>query len=233
MLRKLLIGSFCFFVLLSTEIARADSISFITPSGSSTSGGAVDAKATFTTGNGTLAIELTNLLANPTDVAELISGLDFTLTNGATSGTLASSSAQQITINGDGSYTLGSTGSTGWGLNDNVNGGLQLDALGYSGPADLIIGPGPYTDANSSISGNKPHNPFLNGSATFLLNIAGVTVNTDISSATFFFGTTSGVDVDGAPQPPVVPEPSGLFLLGTGMIFLVLICRRGVAKVTL
>lgn len=225
-LRKLYIGIVCFFVLVSAGMAKADSITFLTPAGSSTSGGAVDAKALFTTGDGTLSIELTNLLANPRNVAELISGLGFTLTNGATSGTLASSSAQQITINEDGSYTLGSTGSTGWGLNDNVSGGLQLDALGYSGPKGLIIGPGPYTNANRSIAGNRSHNPFLNGSANFLLNIAGVTVNTDITSATFYFGTTCGISVDGTPQVPMVPEPSPLLLLGTGMILLVLLYKH-------
>jgi hypothetical protein len=172
-------------------------------------------------------ITLTDLQANPTSVGQLISDLNFTLSNGATSGTLASSSGQQITVNSGGTFTLGSTVATGWGLNDNVSGGLQLDALGYVGPAGLIIGPpssgGTYSNAKGSIAGNGPHNPFIDGTATFLLDIGGVTANTMINSAVFSFGTAAGVNVDGIPQTsivPVIPEPPSLLLLGTGLLFL-------------
>ncbi len=140
--------------------ANANVITFVTPAGSTTGGGPVNASATITTGAGTVSIVLTDLQANPTDVAQIISDFDFTLSGGQTSGTLTSSSGQQISIAGNGTTTLGSTGSTGWGLNNNVSGGLQLDALGFIGPAGLIIGPpgagGVYTNANGSIAGNGP-----------------------------------------------------------------------------
>ena len=208
--------------------ASANVITFVTPTGAVTSGGPVNASATFTTGSGTVSITLTDLQANPTDVAQLVSDLDFTLSGGQTTGTLASSSGQQIFIAGNGTATLGSTGATGWGLNQNVSGGLQLDALGFIGPAGLIVGPpgagGTYTSANGSIAGNGPHNPFINQTATFTINIAGVTVDSTVTSATFSFGTTPGIDVPGIP-PPSVPEPATLALLGLGLSGLALTRR--------
>jgi hypothetical protein len=203
--------------------ANADMITYVTPPGATTSGGPVDASATFVTGAGTLDITLTNLLANPGNVAQLLSDLSFVLSNSATSGTLASSSGQEITVHGDGTSINGGTVATGWVLSGTAT-GLQLDVLsgpGHAGPAHLIIGPpdgsGIYSAANGSIAGNGPHNPFLNGSATFLLDIAGVTADTTITSATFSFGTTEGADLVPGTPPPSVPEPASLTLLGIGL----------------
>jgi hypothetical protein len=210
-------------LMASLPGAYADTVSVVTPVGATTSGGAVDASATITTGLNVVDITLTNLEANPKDVAQLLSDFDFVLSNGATTGKLASSSGQKITVNSDGTFTLGSTGSTGWGLND-VGGGFQLDALGFVGPAGLIIGPPgtgltPYSNANSSIAGNGPHNPFINQTAMFEIDVTGVTADTKVTSATFSFGTTPGADL----VRGTVPEPSSLlsFLMlgGAGMVF--------------
>ena len=73
-----------------TPCARADSVTFVTPSGSTSGGQPVDASATFTMGSGVVTIILTDLQTNPTSVGQLISDLDFVLSSGAT-GTLASS----------------------------------------------------------------------------------------------------------------------------------------------
>ena len=197
--------------------AHANSITLTTNLNSTTSGGAVAASAFFTTGAGTVTISLTNLEANPTSIAQLISGLDFTLSNVATTGTLASSSAQGITVNAGGTFLLGATGATGWGLNNSVSGGLQLDALGFIGPAGLIIGPpggSAYSNANGSIAGSGPHNPFLNQTATFVVNVTGVTASTSITGATFLFGTTPGANVVQAPEPGTV----SLLLIGLGLL---------------
>lgn len=219
----------CVFGLMTIGSATADTITFVTPTGSTGGGNPVDASATFLTGPGTVSITLTDLEANPTSVGQLISDLEFTLSNGATSGTLASISGTQIQVNGDGSTTSVSGAPTHWFLNNNVSGGLQLDALGSGQPKDLIIGPGPYTNAKGSIAGNGPHNPFTNGTATFVVDVAGVTMDTNIDSAVFSFGTTEGAElVTGTPQTPVIPEPPSLVLLGTGLI-----CLAGAFKAKL
>jgi hypothetical protein len=230
MTKSLWIGALLLVGAIGASTAQADTVTFDTPSGSTTSGGLVDATATFTTGAGTLSITLTNLLANPGNVAQLLSDLSFNLSNGATTGTIASSSGQEITVNNDGTFTTGSIVDTGWVLNSTAT-GLQLDVLGSpTAPSHLIIGPpdgsNVYSNANGSIAGNGPHNPFLNGSATFLLDITGVTAGTTVDSATFSFGTTEGADlVPGTPGTPV-PEPTSLPLLAAGLLSVVFLRRK-------
>jgi hypothetical protein len=204
--------------LLTTNLG-AMMITYTTPAGASTSGGPVAASASFTTGSGTLQISLTDLLVNPTDIAQTISDLEFTLSGGQTTGTLVSSSGTEITVNTNGTATPGGTVPTGWGLNNNVGGGLQLDVLGFPiGPAHLIIGPpgagGVYTAANGSIAGNRPHNPFLNQTAMFSLNIPGVTTDSTVSSATFSFGTTPGANNVPAPDGGSTAALLGVALIG-------------------
>jgi hypothetical protein len=198
--------------------------------------GSVSASADFDVGDGTLTITLRNLLADPTSVGQNVSDLQFTLSSGATLSAPISSSADLITVNADGSTTAGGTGvDTRWGFGS-FGGGFILCVICPSGvstpdsvePAHTLIGPGPYTSANASIAGNGPHNPFLNGTATFVFADDSITADTTVSDVVFSFGTTAGVDVpgEGGGGGGAIPEPVSMILTGCGLAALVIVRRR-------
>ena len=92
--------------------ALASTITFI-GNGTSTGGDSENASATIVTGAGTINVMLNNLLSNPTDVAQNLSVLFLTLSNGDTTGTLTSSSGTELTVNSGGTYSVGSSVATG------------------------------------------------------------------------------------------------------------------------
>jgi len=197
-------------------------IAFDTPTGATVGGQPVDAAVTFTTGAGTIHVTLQDLLANPTDVGQLLSDLSFHIagTTGNLTGTLTGSVGQEVTVNSNGTFTPGGNVSTGWALSGGTGGTFLLNVLGTPiGPAHLIIGPpgagGTFSNANGSIAGNAPHNPFLFEVGSFDISVAGVTAATSIDNVVFSFGTTAGNNVPAT--PPSVPEPGTLLLLGFGL----------------
>jgi hypothetical protein len=173
--------------------------------GASVPDGSVSANANFTVGDGFITVTLTNGLANPKSAGQLVSGLAFTLSSGLTAGTLGSTSANLRSVARGGSFADLGPAATGWALNQNFNGGFFLCVLctdlGAVGPQHLLVGnpapSGKYDAANGSIAGNRPHNPFTQGQAIFLINVPGAKPNDSVNGATFFFSTQEGVSVPG------------------------------------
>ena len=229
-----------FFCLLTVSpFVSGATITFSTPSGSSVPAGSVSASATFTTDDGLLTVILRDLLANPTSAGQLVSDVDFSLSSALPGTTVFNSSAQEIFVDAGGVSTLGSTISTGWGFGTLGTGfticvicpgGSVLSTAPTANPSETIIGPGPYTNANGSIAGNGAHNPFLNGSATFTLANSSITANTVVSNVVFSFSTASGVNVPGEEGGGgggnAVPEPTSAFLLGSGILGMMVFVKR-------
>ncbi len=203
--------------------AAQGSIIYETPSGSTQGSKPVSAQATFSLSTNQITITLENLQADPQSAANCVSGLEFHVSTGQSSGTLSSSSGTDRTINGDGTWSDGSVVSTGWALNT-VGSDLMLNLLGTgTAPTHEIVGPpngsSVYT-GNSSIT-NGSHNPHIGLSATFTLNVPGVTASSTISSATFQFNTSAGSTTAGQ----VVPEPASAGAIGA-LILLIGRSRR-------
>jgi hypothetical protein len=222
---KLMMAMGCF--ALIGFAANANPYTFVTSSGDS-------AEADFVTGAGQLTITLKNLQADPGAVIDSLSALSFGISSG-TSVSLSSSSGMERTIASDGSFTDGSVVAAGWALS--VSGlSVKLDVLaaGGVGPEHTLIGaPGGvnhnYSDANSSVTGNGPHNPFLAGNVTFTLNIVGLTANSTINSVIFQFGTTDGQNtVPSIPNtPPSVPDGgTTIALLGSALVCIYFVRRK-------
>jgi hypothetical protein len=202
---------------------------FSLPGGSTAGGQPVSASVEFTTSADQIKVVLTNLQANPTSIIQAISDLFFTASNNGTNLTtgtgLYSYSAPfgHISIAADGSSSASAAPAVAaWNLT-NTAGTYHLDKLcggnTCGNPEGLIIGPGPYTNAQGSIAGNDAHNPFVNRSAEFTLGVLGATAATLISDVVLSFGTESGVNVP-------IPIPAAVWLFGSGLLGLIAIARR-------
>src|SRR5215471_7868422 len=184
--RLLMAGLAISFVLLLTSAAQAISMSF---TASGTGGdGPESASATVTTGAGTVTVMLSSLIDNPKAAGQEVSGIQIALGGGVpAAASLNSASGTTIDIAPGGAVSPGGA-ITHWGAT--VSGGTIFLATAGTGspggsPINLIIGSGPYTNANASITGR---NPQIQNTGTFNLTTAGVTAATPINSAVFEFG---------------------------------------------
>src|SRR5436190_11968002 len=202
------------------SFAYADSFTFSTPAGATAGGQPVNATANFVTGTGLFELVITNNQANPTSIIQAISDLSFNLSN-VTSGTLSTNFGFERNIAADGTFTIGNLVATGWALS-NVGSTFHLNVLGTpTAPAHLIIGgpdnSGVYSNANGSIAGNGPHNPFFGEDAVFDITDPGITADTQVSNVVFSFGTTAGNNVpagNNIPDSGATVALLGLALMG-------------------
>ncbi len=206
--------------------AQADTVSeWETGSGATAGGKPVSATATVTIGpGGSVTVTITNTLSNPISRGQTVSGIIIQFSDGTTSGTITSSSGSLINIGKTGSVTPLGSGSTGWNL-EAAGGGIALcticpsTANAFSPPSHLLIGGpgggGVYDAANASITGKRPGSPdpWLQGTATFNLNLPGLSPGATVVGVIFLFGTD-------AKQVPgvLIPEPGTMALVGTGLL---------------
>ena len=220
-------------VALAHGTAQADPISVCTGAGCSET----NVTGTIVAGNGTVTITLNNNLSNSevNSIIQNVSAVYFNVSgyNGGAVTLASSNSAQSTNINGGVGVLAGPVNPTGWGAgaNGNTITACVICAFGISSPAgpdQTIIGgtgSGAYPNANGSINNNNPHNPFLVGTTTFVLNVPGVTVNSTFSNVVIQFGTSAT-----PPDTQQTPEPATMLLLGTGLIGVAAGARRRLAK---
>jgi hypothetical protein len=195
---------------------------------------AVDGSATavFTLGNGTVDITLTNNLTTTANITDLLSDLSFSISGGTT--TLATTSvapggSRLRCVDGTAGCVGTGDAANAWfyGLNGQVGssgdigGGTYLLTALVGNPKSLIIGDHSFSCQAKCPDGlgNQQFQPYLDGSATFSLLIAGVTADSTISNVVFSFGT--------APERLVgVPIPAAVWLFASGLLGLIGIARR-------
>jgi hypothetical protein len=199
-----------------------------------------NALAVFTqTGANSFTITLENTGVT-LSAADLLTGFEFTLAGTSVSyQSSLDAGIQFVRVGASGDQTATDpAGGLGWGFGK-VKGTAYtylLCTICGSGVTDTaaqasqgMIGT-TNASTNSSVAGNKAHNPYLVSGATFSFTTSGQQFSlTDISSATFLFGTAYGKsETTGqlVTTTAATPEPASILLISGGLLGAVLLRRR-------
>jgi hypothetical protein len=180
--------------------------------------------ADITLGVGTATIILTSLADNPNSDAQLLSGIQIVFggsaIGAATSlGSVVNEPLMTIAANGTfGSTTQATSVTTTWGFQSVAGNTVDFTVFtgGPGAPQQEIIGNpgagGTYT--GSGLASIINHDPVVKNTATFVLDIEGITVNTEISSVGIEFGTVQNTFIPTVQSD--IPEPStwAMMILG-------------------
>ncbi len=210
----------------------------------------LDATVTFTTALNQVTVTIQNTSPNTHSDKEAIYGIQFEIAN-ASPASYGIDNATDVGYEGSfyshsgGGYTLGDSGhpqalvtndsmATKWQLTPSGSNTYAL-AIGSGPPKDLVIGPpdasgGVYSDINPSVTN---HEPVLSQTATFALDMPGVTTDTTIATDNVLlaYGTDGfGEDSSTSMAANPVPEPATVALFAIGGAALLLRRRRKVAS---
>ena len=220
-------GSIALTAMVGSTAALASTITYV---GIGTgSDGPLSGSATITTGAGVVTVTLSNTLAASLFVSsgQALSDFSFTLSNAP--GTLGATTAsgQMGSISGTPDTVTYDSGSPSRFLGSNPNPGgfgiggdtVTLEVIGGGKPSEmiapLIANGGVYTAGNNGV---QQFDDYTIGSATFTLDLSGVTAATTVTGSQFSFGTGPDTFLPGVPSTSPVPEPSSMLLLGTGLL---------------
>jgi hypothetical protein len=192
--------------------------------------GSLDAQASLTFGAGTLTVTLTNLIVDQTSDGQDINGISFTLpqtfaANIVSDTTFSSTDRSDVQKKVAAGWTDAADTTNHWILTNTAH-TFDFTTLGNSHAPYTIIGSpdsgdNEYNNVNSSITMDN-HDPLLAITATWVLQIPGVTSadETELTNLIFGFGTSSDVTEDG--KQSTTPEPFSFVLAGSGLALLAL-----------